>query len=318
MPRKQQIPTYRLHRGSGQAVVRIKGRDQYIGVHGSPESKVKYQEIVRKAMSDLAKTEIERSVTLHVDITIAELAARYLTHAETYYTKNGIATSQLTIIKIVVGVLLSRHAHLVAAEFGPLALIGCRDHFVTQGLCRNEVNRRVRLIRQMFQWGVSMQLISPTVLAALQSVAGLRQGRTPAPDHPPVRPVNQQQVDPVLPYVSPQVAAMIQLQALTGMRPNEVIAIRCCDLNTSGSIWEYRPLHHKLEHLGVERIVMIGPRAETRRRGGRPISSSARRSPYAIRWLSPLPSTARRRCCGSANLPTRSPRSPALDRTSRE
>src|SRR4051812_47820333 len=36
------IPSYRLHRPSGQAVVTIDGKDQYLGKHDSPESHAEY------------------------------------------------------------------------------------------------------------------------------------------------------------------------------------------------------------------------------------------------------------------------------------
>jgi hypothetical protein len=107
-----------------------------------------------------------------------------------------------------------------------------------------------------------MELISPTVLTALESVAGLRRGRTTAPDHKPVRPVHGSQVESILRFLSPQVAAMVQVQSLAGMRPNEVVMMRTCDILMSTSIWEYRPESHKLEHLGVDRVIMIGPQAQ--------------------------------------------------------
>ena len=74
---------------------------------------------------------------------VAELTSRYLLHAETYYTKNGTATSQLTIVKLTIGVLLDRYAHLEVREFGPLSLIACQEAFVATRLSRGEVNRRV-------------------------------------------------------------------------------------------------------------------------------------------------------------------------------
>jgi integrase len=49
---------------------------------------------------------------------------------------------------------------------------------------------------------------------------------------------------------------------LTGMRPNEVVQMRGRDLNMSGKIWWYRPEHHKLEHMDVERVIPIGPKAQ--------------------------------------------------------
>jgi hypothetical protein len=39
-------PSYRLHKPSGQAVVTLKGRDFYLGRHGSPESRAEYDRLV--------------------------------------------------------------------------------------------------------------------------------------------------------------------------------------------------------------------------------------------------------------------------------
>jgi hypothetical protein len=114
VPRKSQIPPYRLHRGSGQAVVHINGRDLYLGVHDTPESKVKYHEIIRKVLADNAKAEMEQGALLYVDITVAELAAKYLPYSETYYTKQGVATSQTAIIRFATNVLLAKFSHLEA------------------------------------------------------------------------------------------------------------------------------------------------------------------------------------------------------------
>lgn len=69
-------------------------------------------------------------------------------------------------------------------------------------------------------------------------------------------------MDSVLPHVLPPVAAMVQLQRLTGMRPGEAVTMRGRDLDTTGSLWVYRPPHHKSEHRGIEREIMLGPKAQ--------------------------------------------------------
>ena len=63
-------------------------------------------------------------------------------------------------------------------------------------------------------------------------------------------------------YVAPAVGVMVRLQELTGMRPNEVVQMRGCNLNMSGKIWSYRPEHHNLEHMDVERVIPLGPKAQ--------------------------------------------------------
>ena len=42
------IPSLRRHRGSGQAVVTIKGRDYYLGKFGCHEAIDKYGQLIRK------------------------------------------------------------------------------------------------------------------------------------------------------------------------------------------------------------------------------------------------------------------------------
>jgi len=39
-------PSYRLHKGTGQAMVQYKGRRFYLGKYGTPESRERYQRFV--------------------------------------------------------------------------------------------------------------------------------------------------------------------------------------------------------------------------------------------------------------------------------
>ena len=59
----------------------------------------------------------------------------------------------------------------------------------------------------------------------------------------------------------PPVAGMVQLQLLTGTRPQEVIHLRPCDLTAGDGVWYYAPSVHKTEHLDHRRVIMIGPQA---------------------------------------------------------
>ena len=44
--RARKVPSYCLHKASGKAVVRLDGRDVYLGKHGSPESHEKYERAI--------------------------------------------------------------------------------------------------------------------------------------------------------------------------------------------------------------------------------------------------------------------------------
>jgi integrase len=109
------------------------------------------------------------------------------------------------------------------------------------GNCRSEINRRVGRIDRMFKWGVSEELIPPSVHEALRTVSGLRKGRSAAQEKPPVKPVSDETVMAVKPFVGRQVWAMIELQRLTGMRPGEIVIMRTCDVEHSVDVWTYSP-----------------------------------------------------------------------------
>ncbi|HUR52767.1 MAG TPA: hypothetical protein VMZ71_01465 [Gemmataceae bacterium] len=46
MPRPTSVPKLTLHKASGKAVVRLNGRDHYLGVYGSPEAKAAYDRLI--------------------------------------------------------------------------------------------------------------------------------------------------------------------------------------------------------------------------------------------------------------------------------
>jgi len=46
-------------------------------------------------------------------------------------------------------------------------------------------------------------------------------------------------------YVSSVVWSMIQVQLVTACRPGEVVAMRACDLDTTGEVRTYTPVQHK-------------------------------------------------------------------------
>jgi transcriptional regulator with XRE-family HTH domain len=60
----------------------------------------------------------------------------------------------------------------------------------------------------MFAWAADEELIPIGNYQALATVAGLRKGRTEAREKPPVRPVPDEQVERVLPHLSPTVATI--------------------------------------------------------------------------------------------------------------
>lgn len=147
-------------------------------------------------------------------------------------------------------------------DFGPLACKTVRQAMIDRGLCRTHINQRINRIRRIFKWGVENELVPSGILHALQAVAPLKRGRSPAPESEPVRPVPDAHVDAVLPRVARQIAAMIELQRLSGMRSGEVVLIRPGEVDRSGAVWVYRPKQHKTAYRGFQREIYLGPKAQ--------------------------------------------------------
>ncbi len=124
------------------------------------------------------------------------------------------------------------------------------------------VNGEIRYIVAMFRWGVSQELVETSTWQGLLSVDPLKDGRSPARKKQNVKPVPDEFVEAVLPFVSRQIAAMIELQHRTGMRGDEIFQMRTKDIDTSGKVWLYRPQSHKTKHRGHDRVVALGPHAQ--------------------------------------------------------
>ncbi len=256
------IPSYRLHKTSGRAVVRLNGRDIYLGKHGTPESHANYNRVISEWTSNLRQLPSNDAHLNTPSLTICEIALPYLSFVEQHYRKHGQPTSEVSSIKRALTQLLELYGKTEARKFGPLALKTYRDALIAADLSRGVVNNHVSRIKRFFKWATANEMVPSHVHHGLQCVAGLRRGRSPARETQPIRPVDDAIIDATVEHVSFQVATMIQLQRYTGMRPCEVIIMRGCDLDTSGKVWAYAPDSHKTEHHGRHRVIYLGPRAQ--------------------------------------------------------
>jgi integrase len=261
MPRRRRVPSYRLHSPSGQAVVTLSGKDRYLGVHGSEESRAEYDRLVGEwlAVGRCVEAKPEAAPAL----TVNDLLLAYWEFADGYYRKDGRPTSEWHLMKSALRVVRRLYGPTKAGEFGPNALKACREELIERGQKRRTVNHYVGRIKRMFKWGVANELLPAGAFHGLQAVDGLRRGRSRAPDGPGVGPVSEEAVEAILALVSRPVAAMVRLQLLTGMRPGEVVTMRVEDLERSGRVWQYRPASHKNEHRGQDRSIAIGPQGQT-------------------------------------------------------
>ena len=260
MSRKSSIPSYRLHKPSGQARCIVNGRHIYLGKYGSAESRQKYARILAEAALP-GGAPVTPQCHSDTGPLVSELLVAYLGFAESYYSSEGQPTKEFGAMVNAIEPLNTLYGDTSANDFGPLKLKAIREQLIQQDICRTETNKRIGRIKRVFKWGVSEEMISP-VHESLRTVSGLKFGRTSARESEPVKPVDRTTVELTIPYVTPQISAMIRLQLLTGMRPGEVIRMRPSDIDKAADVWIYTPATHKGRWRGHDRTVPLGPQAQ--------------------------------------------------------
>ena len=298
------VPSYRLHKQSGQAIVTLSGRDFLLGPFNSAASRREYARVVGEWIADGRRLHHRAELGR----TVNELILSYWRYAKSYYCKNGTPTSEIGALEHALVPLKELYGNTLAAEFRPLALQALRERMIGRGWARKTINGHIQRVKRMFKWAVARELVPPDVHHGLSAVEGLRRGRSAAKETEPVRPVPEGQVDAVIAALSPSlakvialqsqrdeasttvatnpaaevrlrqldaeidrlaarvpdespVAAMVQLQRLTGMRSGELVVMRSADVDVSGDNWVYMPPSHKTEHHDRPRSIYLGPRA---------------------------------------------------------
>jgi integrase len=252
MPR---IPSLRLHRPSGQAVVTLAGTDRYLGRYGSPEAKEAYDRLLGEWLA------AGRPQTTGRVLTMAEVLADYIEFAKDYYAP---PSRELDDIRPALRPLKA-YANEPVASFGPLALRAIMDQWVRDGLARSTINARKGKIIRFVRWAVSREKIPSWLLEGLKAVEPLRAGRTAARESEPRTAVAESVVKATLPHLTPHVAAIVELLWLTGARPSEILTMRTGDIDRTSDpgCWRYRPRKHKNSHRKQMRVICLGPKAQT-------------------------------------------------------
>lgn len=253
---KHHVPKYALHKRSGQARVRIDGREHWLGPYDSPESRARYDELIASHLS--------RRNQKDAGLTINQLVALFWRHCKSRYGKRGKGQFGEAIgWRRVLRWIRQRHGKELAADFGPRKLRSMLDDMPKEmGWARRYCNENLQRIKRMFKWGVSLEYVPVDVYQAMTTVEGIRRGVTDARETEPILPVSDEVLQATLPKMSPKIRDMVLFQRATGCRPGELVRIRPCDVDRSGEIWKVRLSEHKTAHHGKSRIIYCGPRAQ--------------------------------------------------------
>ncbi len=261
LPALPRVPRLCRHKASGQAVVRLDGKDYYCGPWRSRAAQAEYDRLIAIYLASG-----RRMVPLEGQVgseTVTQLVVAYFEHVQVHHRRtDGTVTSEVRNNEAALATVREFYGATTVDAFGPLALKAVRQAYIAKGLCRRSVNSHVGRVKRMFRWGVENERVPASVFHGLQAVRGLQAGRSEARETEPILPVSDAHVDEVVKRVSPQVGAIIRLMQLTGARVGEVVVMRTGDLDRSGVVWEYRPSSHKMQYRGRERIIPLGPRAQ--------------------------------------------------------
>lgn len=269
------LPKMGRHRASGQARVFVHGRGFYLGEWGSQEAQDRYDALITTYIESGRKPFADG----RIPVTVSELGDMHTAWARAYYVKNGRPTD--TSGKVRRALKLLYRAGLAEgspARFGPRMLKKFQEYLAadqTQRWNRSTINEFVRRIVEMFRWAVGEELLEEGVHRALLTVQPLRKGRplpgvARAPREPKkVRSVPEESIEKTLTRLGAMVAAMVQVQLLTGMRPAALVHMRPGDLRRTKDArvlaYVVAPEAYKLEHRedvdDTDRTVYIGPKA---------------------------------------------------------
>ncbi len=144
---KKSVPSYCCHKASGQAYVKLDGKRHYLGKHGTPESRAKYNHTISEWLS--AQETLPEELA---DVSVGKLAILYLEHARRRYRKAGKETSEVHIVQAALRFIVKNHRDLPASKFSPRSLKAVREEMIEAGLARTTINALVTRIRRMYRW----------------------------------------------------------------------------------------------------------------------------------------------------------------------
>lgn len=251
---KVKVPGYLKHKPTGQARVRINGRDHYLGRYGSKESKERYDRLIAEYKASGGSAAFGKPEPL-----VQELLLSYVRFAKTYY-----GPKELSNMKTVIRDVQKLYGSTKAKDFGAVEFKAVRAMWLESGrLARNTVNKQAGRMLRIFRWAVAEGAFPPGNVTAMECVAPLMPGRCGnVRETEPVGPVSLETVEATLPHLTPVLQDMVRLQLYTGARPGELVRITPGMVDRSGEIWEIHFREHKTAHRGRLRIIPVGPRGQ--------------------------------------------------------
>ncbi len=252
-------PGYCLHKPTGQAYVRFGGKAYYLGIHGTEQSKERYNRLKSEWLLNRHAKKFEpNSIS---GVCIADICLAYLDFAEEYYR----GSTEFVNLKLAIRPLSELYAEIPAIEFGITQFRACREWWLKgtkSSRSRQYINKQLKRLLRVIKWAVGEGMIPASVYETLRCVPALKKGRTVAPETEPVKPVSREVVEATIKHMTPVVADMVHFQQLVGCRPGELCSITPAMVDRSESVWQIHIEKHKTAWRGKARTIYVGPKAQ--------------------------------------------------------
>ncbi len=232
-------PMTRLKKKNGKIYVRCyvtrEGvrKDVHLGVWGTREAEAVYRQLCAQFYTGgpaAAEPQPE-------DTSLAELFRTFLLDAQ-----RRMHFKQLHLHKRIIRIVYGLYPDLRVKDFTARTYRVVRQHLVTLSPCppadaekssgrprpwgRAYVNRLMKTLQSIIKWGISYDMVSPAVLAKIDTVPALREGEEDLHETEDRLDVPDMAVRATLSYMTPTVADMVRIQrgasmhaAGRGLRP---------------------------------------------------------------------------------------------------
>jgi len=238
------VPKYRIRRDRDQAYVEMDGRRIPLpGRARSPESRDAYRRALGDYLRRHASGDKPKPLRLSWELSVAELVAAWLDHCRLYYGGANTRSNEYDNCRYAVRPLVALFGDVAVVDFRAEELRAVREAMITgqwqidtakqpvRAWSRKHANAQVNKIKRLFRWGLERGLVPSENAVMLAAVPPLKKGRTRAREPMPVAPVPDATIDATLPHLPAVVQAMVKVHRITGMRSDNLCAMRPCDID---------------------------------------------------------------------------------------
>ena len=244
------IPKYRHQKSRNLAVVRIDGKDIYLGEYNSPESHEKYQLAIAELVSRLAITKTK-------GLTLPALAAVYHQFSQIRFSDAKLRSYHRTIQRFA-----SLFPELDSQDVSCSHVEAFQMSLVQRNLTAKTINDYLARLKNIFCWASRNKYMPAQNLLFFDMLDRVDNTWPGVRQTDKVKPVSIEQINEILTDVPKRVAALIKFQFHTACRPSEARMLRLCDIEKSDDVWLYCPPKHKTAHQGKQRRIPLGPLAQ--------------------------------------------------------